>query len=246
MLHLSLPAASEPPPFYRGLQVGAPRISCITYLRGSSFLPDRRDRALYKIELTWHSTIERIRQAFVQALLEKGHPLPADYVYQRVDLPADWDPKRMGGVFRGLCTDGVIRSTGYVKASRPSRHAGPVQVWELVSEQAARDYLARTAGTGPALPAIATAPPGADAAGAATGQHASHAPCPAGDRPGAPPAARPAEPNTAAGTPGLSAQIAGSLFDDEPDRKALEEQGWLMAGNGNRRGRAGGWRTSKV
>lgn len=140
----------------------------------------------------------------------------------------------------------MIRSTGYVTASRPSRHAGPVQAWDLVSEQAGRNYLARTAGNGPASPAVAAAPPDADPAGAATGQHASHAPCPAGDRPGDPPAARPAGPDAPAGTPGPSAKIAGSLFDDDPDREELEEQGWIMAGNRNRRGLAGGGRTSRA
>ncbi len=207
----------------------------------------RRDAELFRLRVVHHPIIVRLERAFVKALLEKVHPLPADYVYELVPLPAGWNPKLMGAVFRGLDVARVIRCVGHTKSARPERHGGDVRSWELVSTEAATAWLA-------AHPE----PPG-DAPGPIAGGDPLRCPVPAGpaiagDGPGpvelaSPRVLPPGEPHPSQGAgasspsplacgPGGNGQ--GNLF--AAGCETLD--GWQLSGgvpgNKNRRGQAGG------
>lgn len=173
----------------------------------------RPDRALFRLEVARRPIITTIRRAFVVALIEKQHPLPADYVYELVKLPPDWQPCLMGSVFLGLSLAGVIWAVGWVRASRAERHAGPVQTWELTSVEKATAWLAENPEPSDEGPAAI----------AAADRTTSAALC----EPAAPPP-RPAGP-----------EPPETLFDPPP---GLGEDGWIRAGTGNesRRVEAGG------
>ena len=80
------------------------------------------------------------RRALLEALLRCGRAT-ADDVRAAVPLPAGASPRAFGAVPGGLAKAGLIAPAGYRPSSRPEAHARPIQVWALLSADAARAWL---------------------------------------------------------------------------------------------------------
>ena len=66
----------------------------------------------------------------------------ADDVRDVVELPTDIDPRCLGSVPGRLAYDRMIRAAGFVRSTRPERHASFIQIWELIDRVAAERWLA--------------------------------------------------------------------------------------------------------
>lgn len=101
-----------------------------------------KQEELALLETQRQTLVLRGRRALLKALLLSKQPATADAVYAAVIMPADVDARCLGAVPGPLAKAGIIRSMGYVKSTRPERHASPVQLWELVDRPAAFTWLA--------------------------------------------------------------------------------------------------------
>lgn len=82
----------------------------------------------------------RGRRALLSALLCSG-TASADDVRDAVELPAGLSPKFFGVVPGPLAIARIIRRVGFTSTSRPTAHARPVSVWELVDAAKATAWL---------------------------------------------------------------------------------------------------------
>jgi len=84
--------------------------------------------------------IRRGQHALLARLLA-GETATADDGHRIVELPPDIDPRCLGAVPGPLAKAGIIRSNGFVKSTRPKRHASPTQEWILADPAAAVAWL---------------------------------------------------------------------------------------------------------
>ena len=84
--------------------------------------------------------INRGRRVLLRRLLA-GATATADDVRASVELPVGIDPRCLGAVPRSLAKVGIIRSAGFVKSTRPERHASFIHTWELNDGQKAIAFL---------------------------------------------------------------------------------------------------------
>ncbi len=85
--------------------------------------------------------VNRGRRALLGRLLVAGEAT-ADDVIAAVHLPVDIDPRCLGAVPGPLARAGIICSTGFVKSTRPQRHASYIQAWQLTDPDEAQRWLA--------------------------------------------------------------------------------------------------------
>ena len=77
----------------------------------------------------------------LRVMLDGDGTATADNVRAAVELPAGMDPRCLGSVPGRLAYDHVIRAAGFVRSTRPVRHASWLQVWELRDRAAAECWL---------------------------------------------------------------------------------------------------------
>lgn len=103
----------------------------------------RKDTALNVLVARREVYVRRGQRALLAALLDGSPTATADDVRAAVELPPDLDPRLLGAVPGSLCRAGIVRADGFVKSSRPERHASYLQRWALADAAAAKQWLAR-------------------------------------------------------------------------------------------------------
>ncbi|MCB9852654.1 MAG: hypothetical protein H6819_06135 [Phycisphaerales bacterium] len=103
---------------------------------------ERRKRdALELHEVNRDDVLSRGRRALLEILL-RSDVATADDVRDAITLPPGIDARCLGSIPGPLAKAGIIECSGYVKSSRPARHASILTVWRLVDGSAARRWLA--------------------------------------------------------------------------------------------------------
>lgn len=132
----------------------------------------RKRRTLTALEARRELYVMRGRRALLATLLDTGSATMDD-VREVVTLPADIKPTLFGSVPGMLAFAGIIRADGFVKTSRPTAKARPIQRWALVNRGEAEQWLIDHPDRPDASPggaAVPTPAPKTDPAGAATVQ----------------------------------------------------------------------------
>ena len=101
----------------------------------------RKTDALVTLAERRETCVNRGRRALLSAMLDGDGRASADDVYAAVELPSGMDPCCLGSVPGALAYQRIIRPTGFVRSTRPERHACWIQVWELVDRAAAERWL---------------------------------------------------------------------------------------------------------
>lgn len=101
----------------------------------------RKAHALDLLADRREAVVRGAQRALLTVLLEAGSAT-ADDVRALVELPSGVGPKCFGAAPGALARAGIIRRAGYVPTCRPTAHARPVTVWELVDRAAAVEWLA--------------------------------------------------------------------------------------------------------
>jgi len=103
----------------------------------------RKDAAHSLLEARREVNIRRARRALLLQLLETGNAT-ADEVAERIGpAPDGIDGRFLGAVPGMLARAKIIRRTGFVASSRPSRHASFISTWVLADRAGAIAWLAR-------------------------------------------------------------------------------------------------------
>lgn len=110
----------------------------------------RRDAAHALLVARRECIVRRGRRALLLALINRG-TATADDVRSAVRLPPEIGPRCLGAVPGELARAGLIRRIGYTPSTRPTAHARPTAVWELLDADGARLWLSRH----PDLPDVA-------------------------------------------------------------------------------------------
>jgi len=100
----------------------------------------RRDAALDLLRERRAVWVRRAQRALLTAVLERG-TATADDVAAAVDLPPDLDGRLMGAAPGTLAHAGLLDLCGYVRSTRPERHASILAVWGLADRAAAIAWL---------------------------------------------------------------------------------------------------------
>jgi hypothetical protein len=100
----------------------------------------RRDAALDLLRERRAVWVRRAQRALLTAVLERG-TATADDVAAAVDLPPDLDGRLLGAAPGALAHAGLLELCGYVRSTRPTRHASVIAVWGLADAAAALAWL---------------------------------------------------------------------------------------------------------
>ncbi len=111
----------------------------------------RKQDVLASFGTRGETIVERGRRVLLLRLLESP-TATADDVRQALDLPEGLDARCLGAVPIGLARAGIIRAAGYVRSTRPERHASPIQLWTLADRAAAMTWLAAHPETAATVP----------------------------------------------------------------------------------------------
>ena len=76
-------------------------------------------------------TIVTRAQRAVLRQLRDGYTCTADDVWNLVDVPTNADPRWIGSALQGLSRARLIVSVGRKRSTRPSRHAGWIDLWAM-------------------------------------------------------------------------------------------------------------------
>ncbi|MGO8691871.1 MAG: hypothetical protein ACLQLG_19790 [Thermoguttaceae bacterium] len=98
--------------------------------------------ALALLEARREVYVRRGRRALLRAMLDGDGRATADDVYVVVELAPGTDPRCLGSVPGALAYAKIIRAAGFVRSTRPERHASWLQVWELADRGKALRWLA--------------------------------------------------------------------------------------------------------
>lgn len=101
----------------------------------------RRAAAIALLEDRREVYVLRGRRALLRAMLDGDGFASADDVRDAVELPPVIDPRCLGSVPGRLAYDRIIRPAGFVRSTRPVRHASWLQIWELADREAAEAWL---------------------------------------------------------------------------------------------------------
>lgn len=102
----------------------------------------RKLDVLATLEARREPIVQLGRRALLLKLLESpGATATADDVRDAVRLPAGVDPRCLVAVPGTLARAGIIRGAGFIKSSRPERHASYIAAWELADRRAAEAWL---------------------------------------------------------------------------------------------------------
>jgi hypothetical protein len=99
----------------------------------------KRD-VLATLEAVRKTIVEQGRRALLLKLLQSP-TATSDDVRDVVKLPPGIGPSCFGSVPGKLARAGIIRQAGFVKSTRPERHANYVMRWELADHDAAIAWL---------------------------------------------------------------------------------------------------------
>jgi hypothetical protein len=83
----------------------------------------------------------RGRRALLTAMLNGDGTATADDVRAAVELPPDIDPRCLGATPGRLAYDRIIQAVGFIRSTRPERHASWLQVWSLADRAASLRWL---------------------------------------------------------------------------------------------------------
>lgn len=100
----------------------------------------RRDNALELLRERRAVWVRRAQRALLTAALERGEAT-ADDVAAVVVLPPDLDGRLLGAAPGALAHAGLLCLSGYVRSTRPERHASVIAVWTLADRAAAVAWL---------------------------------------------------------------------------------------------------------
>ena len=100
----------------------------------------RRDAALDLLRERRAVWVRRAQRALLNAAVERG-TATADDVAAAVDLPPDLDGRLLGAAPGALAHAGLLDLCGYVRSTRPERHASILAVWGLADAAAALAWL---------------------------------------------------------------------------------------------------------
>ena len=103
----------------------------------------RRDSAFSLLEAWREVYIRRARRALLLRLLEAGTATADDVAEISGPAPKGIDGRFLGTVPGPLARAKIIRRTGFVASSRPSRHGSILSVWQLADRAGAIVWLAR-------------------------------------------------------------------------------------------------------
>ncbi len=103
----------------------------------------RRDSAFSLLEARREVYILRARRALLLRLLEAGTATADDVAESSGPVPEGIDGRFLGTVPGPLARAKIIRRTGFVASSRPSRHASILSIWELADRAGATAWLDR-------------------------------------------------------------------------------------------------------
>lgn len=101
----------------------------------------RKNAALDLLAARRETFVRQGQRALLAALLAGKATATADDVRAAVNLPPDLDPRLLGAVPRTLALAGIVRADGFVKSTRPERHASYLQCWRLLDAAAAQLWL---------------------------------------------------------------------------------------------------------
>ncbi len=97
--------------------------------------------ALALLEACRKVYVRRGRRAMLEVLL-RSSAATGDDVRQSVELPPGIDAHCLGSVPGALAYAKIIQAAGFVRSTRPERHASWLQVWTLIDRPAAERWLA--------------------------------------------------------------------------------------------------------
>lgn len=109
-------------------------------LNGTADGERRRDAALDLLRERRAVWVRRAQRALLTAAIERGEAT-ADDVAAAVDLPPDIDGRLLGAAPGALAHAGLLWLAGYVRSTRPERHASVIAVWMLADRAAAVAWL---------------------------------------------------------------------------------------------------------
>jgi hypothetical protein len=107
---------------------------------GTSEGERRRDNALELLRERRAVWVRRAQRALLTAAVERG-TATADNVAAAVDLPPDLDGRLLGAAPGALVRAGLLWLAGYVRSTRPERHASVIATWGLADRAAAVAWL---------------------------------------------------------------------------------------------------------
>lgn len=100
----------------------------------------RRDAALDLLRERRAVWVRRAQRALLTAALDRGTGT-ADDVAAAVALPPDLDGRLLGAAPGALVHAGLLCLAGYVRSTRPERHASIIATWGLADRAAAVAWL---------------------------------------------------------------------------------------------------------
>jgi len=105
----------------------------------------RRDAALDLLRERRAAIVRRGCRLLAGRLLEFGKATMDD-IAAELETPPDIDRRVVGAIPSTLVRAGVAVLTGYVRSTRPERHASVLAVWGLADRETARCWLADNPG----------------------------------------------------------------------------------------------------
>ena len=99
-----------------------------------------RDVALNRLRNHRPILLRQLMRAFLPHLLDNG-PDTSDALRGLVTIPRGIDPRIVGSAIRALAEAGLITSVGRRRSTRPQAHARKIDVWKVVDEAKARQWL---------------------------------------------------------------------------------------------------------
>ena len=100
----------------------------------------RRDAALDLLRQRRAALVRRGARLLAGRLLEFG-TATMDDIAAELETPPDLDRRLVGAIPSTLAKAGVAVLTGYVRSTRPERHASVLAVWQLTDADAALAWL---------------------------------------------------------------------------------------------------------
>lgn len=101
----------------------------------------RRNAALDAHDQHRRELLTAARRLLLQRLLTHD-AATLDDVAELLHTPEGLDRRCLGAAGRRLADLGIVAAAGYVRSSRPTRNASPVQQWRLASRDLAEKWLA--------------------------------------------------------------------------------------------------------
>ena len=100
----------------------------------------RRDAALDLLRERRAAIVRRGCRLLAAELLKRDKATMDD-IAEELETPPDIDRRVVGAIPSTLVRAGVAVLTGYVRSTRPERHASVIAVWQLVDRDAAEQWL---------------------------------------------------------------------------------------------------------